>query len=495
MDREIDWEKLNSCRRRKPRGPSPLFYIIFVIIAAAIIGAAVWGVNAFLNRDPPVELTLELNGSTEIILEYGESFEDEGARILANGEAVEGELTVSGEADPTKLGTYTITYTALYEGQTATIQRQVTIADTQPPEITLEHLTGYFTEPGKDYEEEGFSAQDNYDGDLTEAVQRTVEGDTVTYTVTDSSGNTATAQRQIIYGDATAPVLELSGDETVTIDAGTAFTDPGYTATDNVDGDITANVTVSGDYDIYVPGTYTITYSVTDTCGNTAEAVRTLIVEALSQPEVVDPGEKVIYLTFDDGPSSYTPKLLEVLKQYNVKATFFVVGTSAIEHLDDIAAGGHSIGIHSNTHDFSDIYTSEDAYFADLNALREKIYDRTGIYTTLVRFPGGSSNTVSGNYCEGIMTQLSQALTDMGYQYFDWNVDSKDAGGAKTADEVFQNVINGVQNHDFSIVLQHDIKQFSVEAVEQIIQWGLANGYTFLPLDSTSPTVHHRINN
>ena len=112
----------------------------------------------------------------------------------------------------------------------------------------------------------------------------------------------------------------------------------------------------------------------------------------------------------------------------------------------------------------------------------------------MVRFPGGSSNTVS-RFSPGIMTYLTQAVQDCGFQYFDWNVDSVDAGGAKTAKEVFENVIGAVQNRDVSVVLQHDIKGFSVEAVYRILAWGLDNGYTFLPLDMTSPAAHHGVNN
>ena len=113
----------------------------------------------------------------------------------------------------------------------------------------------------------------------------------------------------------------------------------------------------------------------------------------------------------------------------------------------------------------------------------------------LLRFPGGSSNTISKDYSKGIMTRLAAAVTERGFTYFDWNVDSNDAGGAKTADEVFNNVIKGVKNKQNSVVLQHDMKSYSVDAVEKIIVWGLKNGYTFLPLDANSPTCHHGINN
>ena len=221
---------------------------------------------------------------------------------------------------------------------------------------------------------------------------------------------------------------------------------------------------------------------------------RTVNVVPVPQPDKVDPGDKIIYLTFDDGPGPYTEQLLDVLDAYNVKATFFVVDTAYSDLIAEEFARGHSIGIHTATHNYDLIYSSEEAYFADLQHMQDLIVELTGQRTTLVRFPGGSSNTVS-KFNPGIMTTLAADLTDMGYQYFDWNVSSGDAGETTSTQKVFENVINGVQWQNVSIVLQHDIKDFSVDAVEKIILWGLNNGYTFLPLDSTSPTSHHRIAN
>ena len=115
--------------------------------------------------------------------------------------------------------------------------------------------------------------------------------------------------------------------------------------------------------------------------------------------------------------------------------------------------------------------------------------------TWLMRFPGGSSNAVSRKYCRGIMTTLTQMVEEAGFHYFDWNVDSDDAGNARSANDVFRNVTSGVPWHDYSIVLQHDVQDFSMAAVERILIWGFENGYTFLPLQEDSPTVHHDLNN
>ena len=217
---------------------------------------------------------------------------------------------------------------------------------------------------------------------------------------------------------------------------------------------------------------------------------------AAERPEVKKPDKKTIYLTFDDGPGPYTEQLLDILSEYGAKATFFVTGTDT-RYSDMIGRAyreGHSIGVHTYTHDYNSIYSSEQAFFDDFNAVEQLIYEQTGSYTSLFRFPGGSSNTVSG-FNPGIMSRLSRALDDMGYRYFDWNVSSGDAGSTTVSSEVSENVINGCTGRKASVVLQHDIKDYSVAAVEDIIIWGLNNGYSFKALDMTSPDAHHGLNN
>ncbi len=477
-------------QRRRRRHIAPIWPVLGVLVLFILLVIGVISIASTSNKT----LTLALQGESTVTLEFGSGYLEAGYKALYGQTDVSAAVTATGNVNPDKLGTYGITYTVQYDGQIATAQRTVRVVDTEKPTITLIHNDNNYPFAGLPYEEEGFSAQDNYDGDITHKVQRVEQEDSILYWVEDSSGNRAEAIRSF-QKDTVAPVLTLLGNETVTLPAGIDYLEPGFTAIDNVDGDITNKVQIQGAIDIYTPGTYTVTYTVTDSFHNTTTVVRTVIIEKATQPPVVQPTGKVIYLTFDDGPSQHTPRLLSILKKYNVKATFFVVGTASIGYLDDIAADGHAIALHSNTHDYNKIYASEEAFYEDLNALRLKIKSYCGVDTTLIRFPGGSSNTISKKLCPGIMTRLTQSVVAQGYQYFDWNVDSRDAGGATTADEVYRNVINGVQQHNASVVLQHDIFGYSVDAVEQIIQWGLANGYTFLALDPTSPGAHHDVSN
>lgn len=445
-------------------------------------------------------ITLVMNGDDTQTIEYGDSYSEAGATARLHGSLIfkkgwDVPVTTDGTVDSSKVGTYETTYSAEKYHLHAKATRTIVVEDRVAPEITLTSNPDNYTLPGQPYIEEGYTAKDNYDGDLTDQVTSEEKDGVVTYTVSDSSGNETSVTRQIRYNDPVPPEITLSGDTNITIQAGQTYTEPGYTAADNCDGDLTGQVIVDGNVDTYRAGTYTLNYTVSDSYGNTACASRQVTVNAIRQPDVVVPSGKIIYLTFDDGPGPYTSQLLDTLAKYNVKATFFTVNTKYISLITQEAAAGHSVGIHSATHDYATIYASEDAYFADLHQMESIITSQTGVRPTLIRFPGGSSNKVSARYCPGIMSALTQAVTDQGYQYFDWNVSSGDAGGTTDTETVFENVINGVQQHNVSVVLQHDIKSFSVDAVEKIIVWGLANGYTFLPLDASSPGAHQPVNN
>ena len=481
-----------------PKKRKKLWIILIVLLSLAFLTLGSWFVLFHWNR---FTLVIQLRGEENDTAQQGIYYEDPGADVklvgtlfFKKGIDLDVQPQSSGEVNVSELGIYEIQYAASYMIWDATEIRSVQVLDSIPPTITLISVPGHYTVHGEIYQEEGFSAWDTADGDLTDKVIRQEKDGFVTYSVVDQSGNRTTVSRKILYVDLTPPELTLLGNASFSMTAGEDFTDPGWAATDKISGDLSQRVKVTGFVDKYLAGSYQLTYTVKDDSGNCAEACRTVLVEPKGLPETVKPNGKVIYLTFDDGPGPYTDDLLRILDEYNAKATFFVVNTDYVDVVKDIVDQGHAIGIHSVCHDYGVIYESGEAYFQDILAMQQIIYEKSGVMTYLMRFPGGSSNTVS-RFNPGIMTYLTQAVEDCGFQYFDWNVDSMDAGGARDWEDVYENVIEGVEKRRISVVLQHDIKGFSVDAVEKILIWGKKNGYQFLALDMTSPTSHHGVNN
>lgn len=209
-------------------------------------------------------------------------------------------------------------------------------------------------------------------------------------------------------------------------------------------------------------------------------------------------GDKVCYLTFDDGPSKNTLEILKILKKYNVKATFFVINTSDIAYVKNIKAEGHTIGLHSSSHLYNNIYSSTDAYFADLKAISDKVEALTGTKSTITRFPGGSSNLISKKYCPGIMSNLVKQVPERGYSYFDWNVDSGDADKALPSyTYILNKTLKGAEGKSSICVLMHDAagKTTTVQALPHIIEGLASRGYRFQALTTATmaPGFRHQI--
>ncbi len=219
--------------------------------------------------------------------------------------------------------------------------------------------------------------------------------------------------------------------------------------------------------------------------------------ESSSKKEVEYSGEKVCYLTFDDGPSALTPKFLEVFEEYDVKVTYFVMGTSHIDYVKDIHEAGHTVALHTDTHQWS-IYKSEDSYYNDLNSISKKVFDLTGVESKVIRFPGGSSNVKSRKYCKGIMSLLTKSVEEKGYAYFDWNVDSGDANGNNVpASKIISQIKSQSANKKSVCVLMHDTgaKQTTLDALPEIIEYYKSEGFVFKTLTTDSPIFHHQVNN
>ncbi len=310
------------------------------------------------------------------------------------------------------------------------------IRDTVPPVIELTSDPDYIVYPGQEYEEEGYTATDDRDGDLTDKVSRTVEDGQICYRVTDQAGNSAVRYREIPYAEVSSNKLEGSSSAKELAKMRESFPRAGG--------------------------------------GSSGSG-------------------KTIYLTFDDGPGQYTERLLKTLERNNVHVTFFVTGAFPVyeDMIKKEYEAGHSIGIHTFSHDFDSIYKDADAFWKDIGKMQEVVVRQTGHPTNLMRFAGGSSNTVGVWQTPGIMELLVKQAPGKGFQYFDWNVSSGDGAAEGDSAMVISRITSQIQNYDQSVVLCHDTKEYTVNAMEYLIPWLLDNGYTISPLSFDSEPAHH----
>ncbi len=199
--------------------------------------------------------------------------------------------------------------------------------------------------------------------------------------------------------------------------------------------------------------------------------------------DFIDMKSKTVYLTFDDGPSKNTPKILDVLKENDVKATFFVIGKEdeeSVSTLKRIVDEGHTIGIHTYTHVYKKIYRSMDSYLEDFNKIDEFIRDRTGVNPKIFRFPGGSANSICPS--KSVRKAIVSELTRRGYVYYDWNVVSGDDKSTVTpVDTLVHNMLKGAKGKDSVVILCHDapLCKTTPEAVNRVIQELKKQGYRF----------------
>ena len=535
-------------RRRRDFSTGKALLIAVLLIAAVLF--FVFVINKW-------RIEFELTGEPSVTSECGEPYRDEGARAEVTGSIlsfIHHPISVTASTERVNIhepGSYTVTYSARFLWLSDSTTRTVVIVDTTPPVIDLKHIDDYYTLPHHAYEEEGYTATDNHDGDITSLVVSEEKDGHVYYTVSDQAGNTATADREIFYDDRNAPVFSFPDGEEGFLFVGETWTD-NVQAEDDADGDVSGKVVTEGSVDTGTVGTYTLTYTVSDEWGNVAKKDRYVTVKRTpvtadqaaaaaviappsdtaaagstaadarasgaatadaassggsgtdtgaadaqaAQPRTADP-KKIIYLTFDDGPGRYTEELLGILDKHKVLATFFV--TAAYKDYQDLIGAeynaGHSVGVHTATHEYSEIYASTDAYWADFNKMQDIIQAQTGCRTDIFRFPGGASNTISANYSQGIMSELAKQSGEKGYIYVDWNVTSGDAGDTTDSNVLYENMMNGIHTYENSFILCHDIKDFTIATMDRFITDALKEGYTFLPITSETRTCHHGINN
>ena len=481
-------------------------FILLVVLAASLVGT-------FVLEKPKVDIQsqkikLEINQYTGLAVPH----------TTYHMQDVTSSVKVKGKVYYNKIGTYKIQYEVPTILGNYTVEQTIDIVDKIPPTITLKGDKECNVSYSSEYKEEGFTVEDNSQEDLTQKVK--IEKEEISdneyhmvYSVEDSAGNKAEERRIIHIIDDVAPKIQLNGSASMKILLNGGYKEKGATAVDEKDGDLSDSIKISGKVNTAKVGEYKIEYKVSDKSGNEAKKTRKVTVYKKEENKTVTPtptqtqtqsnnsgNTGIIYLTFDDGPSSsITPKILDILKKKNVKATFFILNySSSLEYLVKREYNeGHSIGIHGYSHTYSQIYTSEDAFMNNITKLQEKIKKTIGYSPTIIRFPGGSSNTVSRNYNKGIMTRLTKKVVANGFKYYDWNVSSGDAGGAKTSTQVYNNVTKNLKKNRSNVVLMHDFggNTKTLNALSDIIDYGLKNGYTFKTITMSTPMVTHHVNN
>ena len=438
----------------------------------------------------------EFKGGKNIKVKYGEKYKEPGYKVTKFGQDYSKNVKVKSKIKD-KLGTYDVIYEVKIFGINFSKTRKVKIIDTEKPVITLNGNDSVLVCPNSEYQEEGYKAIDNYDGDITDKVKVTKKDNLITYSVKDSSGNETKVTRTVTKEDKTLPSISLKGNKTITLYLGNAWKEPGYTASDNCDNDITSRVTVDGTVNTNKVGTYTITYTVKDSSENQTTVQRTVKVVTKPVNSTSTAGKKgTIYLTFDDGPKEGTTNvILDILKEEGVKATFFVTNSGPDYLIKREFDEGHTVGLHTASHNYGVVYKSVDNYYNDLKQVQDRVKRITGYESKIIRFPGGSSNTVSKKYSKGIMSVLTKDVVNKGYRYYDWNISSGDAGETTSSSGVYNNVVKYLSKNKANMILMHDIKPYTRDALRNIIRYGKNNGYTFEKITMSTPMVTQRVNN
>lgn len=395
-----------------------------------------------------------------------------------------------------KLGTYVIKYKI----NDKEYELQLEVVDTQAPTFDIENLD---IDLGMNVKAEdlvkNIKDQTNTTVRFKEDYSFEKAGETnVTVVVEDEAGNQTEKEAIVkIVKDEEKPVLTGLHDFTVSKNGKIDYLS-GIKAKDNRDPE--PKVTVdSQQVNTAKVGTYEVKYTVTDRSGNKNSYTKTVtVVENKPTSSIGQNGNKVVYLTFDDGPSSNTAKILKVLDQYNAKATFFVTGNGQKYNylIKEAHNKGHTIGLHTYTHSYSKVYASVNAYFDDLDKIGQMVKGQIGFVPKYIRFPGGASNTVSRKYCKGIMSTLTKEVQARGYQYYDWNASTGDASGNNVA--VSKLIKEGTASKANNImILAHDTaaKSTTAEALPKIIEHYQALGYQFKAIDDNTFTPHQHVNN
>lgn len=324
------------------------------------------------------EPSITLKGKKVIEISYNKEYKDEGATAKKLGKDITKYLKTKGKVNTQKVGEYKIIYSVKKGIFTIEKERIVKVVDKEKPVLTLTGEDKVSVCPNKEYEELGYTAIDNYDKDITKKVKVEKKDNKVIYTIKDSSNNTVEKERTIVKEDKEKPSIELKGNATMYLTLNTKYSEPGYTANDNCDGDITKNVKIEGAVDSSKIGKYTIKYTVTDNEGSITTKERIITVNSIPQKiavlnyhffydknteqcnesicieinnfrkhldylkennyktltmkefndwmdKKISIPNKSVLITVDDGAMGTNTHLPKLLKEYNMNATLFLI--------------------------------------------------------------------------------------------------------------------------------------------------------------------------
>lgn len=466
-------------------------FTVFIIVLTLINSILFYSIYVKYNR-----VNILLKGDEKVVISYKEKYEDPGFEIVKNKENLNTSDVVYeyvSDVDSSKLGEYEVKYTINYNNKEYVLTRKVEVKDTVGPVITtnVEKLEkSYCNNQISDNIE--YNAMDDVDGDVTENVKREELEDKLVLKANDSSNNESTLEIPIIIVEKPDNKVVLNGKAIQTIGVGGSYKEEGAFYADGCGNKIDDKIDISGSVDTTKEGKYVITY--TSETDKNYKATRTITVKEMPQAQQAPTtGNSVIYLTFDDGPGAYTKTLLDILDKYNVKVTFFVTNQfPKYQYLiGEEVRRGHTVGVHTSTHQWS-IYDSLEAYWNDFNTMNNIVEQQTGKKADILRFPGGTSN----HRAKVGMSNIVNSVNNKGLRYYDWNVCVEDSGSCVSSKDkkacVYQYYVWGLKKGRDNIVLLHDIKSYSVETVERMIQYGLSNGYTFKAIDNNTAQVHFK---
>lgn len=467
-------------------------FLILVVVLDFFLVSNLLRIDPTLASIEDAGVKLDMVGDVNQILSINSDYIDSGVKVTLDDKELtldDIDYTVENNVDTNAVGDYQVKYHVVYDNKTYDLIRNVSVVDDVPPEIVVLNDRVSKNSCGNNL---NYYAIDNYDGVLTDKVSVIEENGEFKLSVSDSAGNTST-KIVPISSELNDIKIAINGNFYTYIEKGKEYKEEGATVTNICGKKISKDYVIDGGVDTNVAGIYTVNYRID---GNDAYASRKIVVydKSIDTPKVSNE-DKVIYLTFDDGPGVYTEELLNILDKYNVKATFFVTAqfNKYLPLLTREASSGHTVALHTKTHNWG-VYRSFENYYKDFSDMNNIIEKYTGNKTKLFRFPGGGSNTISKGKATGVVNYIASKMQEAGYTYFDWNVDSGDAAGANSK-KIYNNVINGIASRNYSVVLMHDIKRPTIDTIEDIIVYALNNGYTFKTLSSDSPTVHHHVNN